>query len=134
MQVRHVIIIASIITIIIVFFKSATGKGFWGELKIRFILGFNRKGKKYVFNNYKMILNGKSTQIDHIVVNKNGVFVIETKNYAGIIYGDEKDHKWLQVPAGGNVENEFYNPVKQNRTHIYQSSQIKQRSCQIANM
>ncbi|MDR3021525.1 MAG: NERD domain-containing protein [Clostridiales bacterium] len=34
--------------------------------------------------------NGKLTQIDHIVIRSNGIFVIETKNYAGRIYGKDE--------------------------------------------
>ncbi|MEC2745716.1 nuclease-related domain-containing protein, partial [Bacillus cereus] len=32
---------------------------------------------------------GDTTQIDHIVIAETGVFVIETKNYEGWIYGSE---------------------------------------------
>lgn len=38
-----------------------------------------------------------STQIDHIVVSKYGVFAIETKNYRGEIYGDDNREKWTQI-------------------------------------
>ena len=34
----------------------------------------------------------KSSQIDHVVIRQNGVFVIETKNYAGRVYGDNQRH------------------------------------------
>ena len=37
-----------------------------------------------------------TTQIDHIVISKYGVFVIETKNYRGIIYGNDDSKKWNQ--------------------------------------
>ena len=56
-----------------------------------------------------------TTQIDHIVVSIYGIFVIETKNYAGKIYGTEKSQKW-QYYAHGN-KYEFYNPLKQNYKH-----------------
>ena len=61
----------------------------------------------------------KSSQIDHIVIRQNGVFVIETKNYAGRVYGDDNQRQWTQVLAFGETKNRFYNPVKQNATHIY---------------
>ena len=72
-----------------------------------------------MLNNY--ITYGESSQtsqIDHIVIKPAGVFVIETKNYEGKIYGKRTELKWTQVLAGGKVTNEFYNPVKQNETHI----------------
>ncbi len=61
----------------------------------------------------------KSSQLDHIVIRPNGVFVIETKNYAGRVYGNDNQREWTQVLAYGETKNRFYNPVKQNATHIY---------------
>ena len=90
-----------------------------GEKLVCRVLGVSVDGEKQVFNNYKFISNGKSVQIDHIYINKNGIFVIETKNYKGEIYGNEEQHEWTQVLAFGNVENKFYNPIKQNKSHIY---------------
>ena len=37
-----------------------------------------------------------STQLDHIVVSPFGIFVIETKNYRGWIFGSEKQGHWTQ--------------------------------------
>ncbi|MDR1138778.1 MAG: NERD domain-containing protein [Clostridiales bacterium] len=62
---------------------------------------------------------GRSSQIDHVVIRPNGVFVIETKNYAGSIYGDDNQRQWTQVLAYGQTKNKMYNPVKQNSTHIW---------------
>lgn len=45
--------------------------------------------------------NGMTTQIDHIIVSVFGIFVIETKNYKGWIFGNEKQEKWTQVIKGG---------------------------------
>ena len=61
----------------------------------------------------------KSSQIDHVVIRPNGVFVIETKNYAGRVYGSDSQREWTQVLAYGETKNRFYNPIKQNATHIY---------------
>lgn len=67
---------------------------------------------------------GKTSQIDHIVINKNGIFVIETKNYNGRIYGNDQQQEWTQVLNYGKNKNKFYNPVKQNATHIYKLREI----------
>ena len=40
-----------------------------------------------------------TTQIDHIVVSKYGLFAIETKNYRGEIYGDDNRKEWTQIIA-----------------------------------
>lgn len=45
------------------------------------------------------------------------------KNYAGRIYGNDKQREWTQVLAYGNTKNKLYNPVMQNQTHIYRLKQ-----------
>lgn len=76
-----------------------------------------------------MIVNeGKSSQIDHLVINRTGIFVIETKNYSGRIYGQEDQREWTQVLQYGKVKNKFYNPIMQNKTHIYALSKVIGRS------
>lgn len=77
--------------------------------------------------------NNKGTsQIDHIVISKYGVFAIETKNYRGDIYGDDNRRQWTQIIVTKVryarkfyktytyvTKNELYNPVKQSLGHIY---------------
>ena len=62
--------------------------------------------------------DGKTSQTDHVVINSEGVFVIETKNYSGRIYGDDYQKEWTQVLNYGKVKNRFYSPIKQNYTHV----------------
>ena len=59
-----------------------------------------------------------TTQIDHVVVSPFGIFVIETKNYSGWIFGNDKNKRWKQTfkTTSGHY---FYNPVKQNWGHTY---------------
>ncbi|MBB6444016.1 nuclease-related domain-containing protein [Bacillus benzoevorans] len=60
--------------------------------------------------------NGSSVRIDHIVINQNGLYVIETKNYNGVIKGSENSKYWTQIVAD-HPEN-FYNPILQNNQLI----------------
>ena len=73
-----------------------------------------------------------TTQIDHIVVSRYGVFAIETKNYRGEIYGDDNRQQWTQIIVTDVsyrrkwwktytyvTKNQFYNPVKQSLSHAY---------------
>lgn len=99
--------------------NSAEGRGALGEEKVSKILGETIEGEKYVYNDYRFRDGDITIQIDHLLVNHCGIFVIETKNYSGVIYGNETSHQWTQVLAGGNVKNKLYNPVKQNASHIY---------------
>ena len=60
--------------------------------------------------------NGKTSEIDLLVVSRKGLLVFECKNYAGNIYGDMKRKKWVQYL--GKQKNYFYNPFLQNATHV----------------
>lgn len=54
-------------------------------------------------------------EIDAIVVNRSGIFVIELKSHNGkIINGDTR--KWTQIYNDKRIS--FYNPIYQNETHI----------------
>ena len=99
-------------------------RGKRGENRVRRIIGKTQEGLRYVFNDYKIVDEGMSCQIDHILINQNGVFVIETKNYSGNIYGTDEQREWTQVLAYGKVKNKIYNPVKQNNTHLYRIRKI----------
>ncbi|MEG0295874.1 MAG: nuclease-related domain-containing protein [Clostridium sp.] len=57
-----------------------------------------------------------TTQIDHILVGPKGVFVIETKNFGGTIYGDQWEQYWTQIFYA--KKNKFYNPIRQNYAHV----------------
>ncbi len=75
-----------------------------------------------VFQNCVITLDGKSSEIDFIVVGENGIFVIEAKNRNGTIEGNYKKDRWLQHKVGykgGSYSAEFYSPVKQVSTHIF---------------
>ena len=64
--------------------------------------------------------NGVSHQIDHILIRENGIFVIETKNYYGLISGKEDDSFWTRsyFVKGKIKKATFHNPLKQNQSHI----------------
>lgn len=102
-----------------IYFKLPSTRGKRGEKKVRRIIGETIENKQYVINDIILVTDGKSSQIDHIVINPRGIFVIETKNYSGRIYGKENHLQWTQVLSYGKVKNHFYNPLKQNATHIY---------------
>jgi len=61
--------------------------------------------------------DGSTTQIDHIVVSRFGIFVIELKNYQGWIFGDPGAPTWTQT-FGKNRKYSFQNPLRQNVRHV----------------
>ncbi|MEI0530981.1 NERD domain-containing protein [Brachyspira pilosicoli] len=96
-------------------------KGQVGEFEVDSALNplFFGKAEHRQINNLVIIdSNGKTHQIDHIEIRTNGIFCIETKNYSGLIFGSEKDKKWTQCLRYGE-RNYFYNPIKQNKSHIF---------------
>lgn len=70
----------------------------------------------FIFNDLLFDSNGRSTQIDHIVVFPYGVFVIETKGCKGWILGGENSEYWTQTIYKSKYQ--FYNPIKQNEGHV----------------
>lgn len=58
------------------------------------------------------------TQIDLVVPTNVGIFVFEVKDYSGWLFGDARQDRWTQVLAYGEEKHQFYNPIKQNATHI----------------
>ena len=59
---------------------------------------------------------GGTTQIDHVIVSRHGVFVVETKNWKGWIFGSEDDREWTQKFRGGHSQ-KVPNPLRQNFKH-----------------
>jgi hypothetical protein len=90
-------------------------KGFGGELKTRFI-NWLFLGENYtIFNNILVSVDEVSTQIDHVIVSKYGIFAVETKDKTGWIFGDEYKPEWTQVIFGKKYH--FPNPLRQNYRH-----------------
>lgn len=91
-----------------------------GEQEVATLLSRELSYKDYfLFNN--IILpseNNVSTQIDHLVVSKFGLFVIECKDYKGWIFGDKNQDSWTQSLPGGKNKFSFQNPIRQNFAHI----------------
>lgn len=82
--------------------------------------------EKLLINNKGYLINnlcfqdeeGYSSEIDHILITKVGVFVIETKSNYGKIYGKENDKKRKTYNEETNITEEIINPVLQNNGHI----------------
>lgn len=73
--------------------------------------------KRLLHNVYLRKPDGKTTEIDCLLIHQNGLFVIESKNLKGQICDSPNDMDWTQV-LGKNKRIPFYNPVRQNDGHI----------------
>lgn len=91
-------------------------KGFIGEAmgslahKVMLDSGIYRE-----LNNVTIPTPDGTTQIDHVIVSRYGIFVIEAKNMNGWIFGNEKSAEWTQSFSGGKFK--FQNPLRQNYRH-----------------
>ena len=103
-------------------FNRAKIKGKVGEFKVSAILATLSKDNYFVFNNITLPSKFGTTQIDHVVVSVYGIFVIETKNYKGLIYGGENAETWTKNMWGNKYE--FRNPLKQNYGHVKTLQQL----------
>lgn len=93
----------------------AVRKGELGEYKVDIQL--SQMPKEYMYLSDLLVENPKSStgysQIDHVIITPYGLFVIETKNYQGTIYGGKDRKTWLI-----NGKFKMMNPLMQNYGHI----------------
>lgn len=90
--------------------------GVEGEKSVSLIL--RQLSPEYIIFNDVMLRTRKgSSQIDHIVVSPYGIFVIETKNYSGVIRGTDAMKYWEKYYSNKPMQY-FYSPVLQNSGHI----------------
>jgi restriction system protein len=87
-------------------------KGWYGERLIRLRLWLSLSKKEYqIYNDLTILTNNGSCQLDHIVVSKYGIFIIETKYRSGWIFGSENGKSWTQVLYRKKYK--FQNPLHQ---------------------
>lgn len=101
---------------LIAFLKSPFMKGVFGELLVNLIAKFFLDKHIYkLFKNVTLPTEAGTTQIDHVIVSRYGVFVIETKNMKGWIFGDPQQKTWTQKIYRHTAK--FQNPLHQNYKH-----------------
>jgi len=73
-------------------------KGKVGELAVAVHVKLYLKDPRYILLNDCTLPDEQAgtTQIDHILLSPFGIFVIETKNYTGWIFGGERQKMWTQ--------------------------------------
>jgi hypothetical protein len=109
-------IFAGIVAVIAIILKSPWFKGWIGELQINLVTKFFLDKNVYrLIKNVTIPADGGTTQIDHVIVSRFGVFVVETKNLRGWIFGKEGDAYWTQKLYRHSEK--FQNPLRQNYKH-----------------
>lgn len=98
--------------------------GKYGEyLTYEKLRSFEKRGARFLFNLYLPKKDGGTSEVDVLMLSAKGLFVFESKNYSGWIFGNEDKKTWCQsLPVwrrGRKSQKEFfYNPIWQNRSHI----------------
>jgi hypothetical protein len=100
----------------VAYLRSPTGKGLVGELIVHAFAKLMLNAEEYrLMKNVTLPTEDGTTQIDHVIISAFGIFVIETKNYAGWIFGSEHGRLWTQkFPRSSHT---FQNPLHQNYKH-----------------
>jgi len=97
--------------------KAPSVKGYFGELQVRvrahFLLD---KAIYHRVHDVTLPTPDGTTQIDHVFVSRYGLFVLETKNMRGWIFGGENKSEWTQTNFSKKVR--FQNPLRQNYKHV----------------
>ena len=97
--------------------KSSRVKGIVGERLVRWALRLRLDRATYrAVHDLTLPTPDGTTQIDHVVVSPYGVFVIETKNMKGWIFGGARQAQWTQKIYRHTTR--FQNPLLQNYKHV----------------
>lgn len=123
-----VIIFFVIILFIILLLSLSNGEdqkriaGKEGELQAKKILNHYLNENDLLLNNVNISIHGRNTELDYVVINNNGIFIFEVKNFSGKLVGNEDDQYWNKYKiSSGNKEyiKEVRNPIKQLKREIY---------------
>ncbi len=96
------------------FEKRAAGKR--GERKATELIKSVCREDDYLFTNVKIENTNEEAELDNVIVNKYGVYIIEVKSYSGALVGSEDDYVWdkYHVSEGGNTYvKPARNPIRQ---------------------
>lgn len=97
--------------------KTPSVKGQLGEKKVQIVTSLLLDRNQYRrIDNVTIPVRDGTTQIDHVIVSIYGIFVIETKNIKGWIFGGSHQREWTQVLYRKSYK--FQNPLRQNFFHV----------------
>lgn len=98
-------------------FRVPEMTGSAGETRVSATLRYILDPEHYVImDDLTLPTDTGTTQIDHVVLSRYGIFVVETKNMSGWIFGSSDQAKWTQVHYGRKTR--FQNPMRQNYQHV----------------
>ncbi len=103
-------------------FSVLNDVGAQGEYRIyKYLRQYEKSGCKFLFNVY-LPKNDETTEADVLLISPQGIYVFESKNYSGWIFGNERYKMWTQtLPQGKGKKakkEKFLNPIMQNKLHM----------------
>jgi len=96
--------------------RSPTAQNIGEALVSRLLLSHFCPPDYHLMNHVTIRMDDGTTQVDHILVSRFGVFVIETKHYSGWLFANAADSTWTQVRFRRRFR--FQNPIFQNNRHV----------------
>ncbi len=99
------------------YFRTIFDKGNYGEFLTFVILEKMEGYHRLMTNLYLPKKGGTTTEVDLIMLSETGIYVFESKNYSGWIFGDEASKNWTQT-LNSRKKSRFFNPIWQNSAHI----------------
>ena len=98
-------------------YNSPDAKGRRGESWVSKALRKGLPAEDYVvLDSLTLPIKGSTTQIDHTILSRFGIFVVETKNKNGWIFGSQQKSTWTQAFRSQSFK--FQNPLRQNYRHV----------------
>jgi len=91
----------------------------------------------FVYRDIMFGKDDKTSQIDNVLLTPYGIFVIEAKNYKGFIFGSSMQQNWTVTTQSKNKrinKYPFYNPIKQNITHVNYVKNVIKKEMPIYNI
>ncbi|WP_460146412.1 nuclease-related domain-containing protein [Pseudomonas sp. S2_A02] len=103
--------------VLAIIIKTPWFKGWFGELLVRAFAHYGLDSQVYRrLHNVTLDTPDGTTQIDHVFLSPFGIFVLETKNMSGWIFGGERQAQWTQQIFRHRFR--FQNPLRQNYKHL----------------
>ena len=96
--------------------------GIRGEIKAAEVIQSVLREDDRRFANIELIYQDQEAELDNVIVNRNGVFILEVKNYSGWLEGGAEDYEWTKYhvsDAGNLYEKHVKNPIRQVKRQVY---------------
>jgi len=99
--------------------KKALNKGKKGEAIVEnYLSKYALENDGFYLGGFILFYEGKSEEIDHLLLLKTGIYIFETKNWRGIVHGHLKDPYWTVTYEDSDEVSKRRNPIIQNSSHI----------------